>query len=425
MLIIKEFLSSNTSIKSDYSNCCLVMAITFFFRWVFVHCDVFLFSQPKSLHACVPPKSPTKPAVPPPSPDMLRAIRKGQPTAKIPKQPKVNPSLSVKKRSQSDVDYGKVHYPIHGIDYMSRKESTGHSRTSSVSSDSTGVIRNGSRTQSFTDHELLISPTAVNQFERLHHEMTYVEPGSGSMRDRVKELKQELRQAEEQEKFYRESRIQANERYKQNKIKANELKMKIQDGEDRLQKLEFKIQQSRGRLYEKQRTVEESLGNTRRAENVTNEVVRDKQMYEHKIAKANAVRDRALTGLRELSRRLTIKQAAIQNAQDHATTMNARAKMLTDMKEMYRLRLHNIRAKSSNSSSKNQKYAYRIERLQESIAAYRERFKQAEKMLLPLKMYANQLEDAIRKERGNATRLSYDLAAYKQRLRGAQMYSDL
>lgn len=294
-----------------------------------------------------------------------------------------------------------------------------------MSSDSTSVTRNGSRSQSFADPEPLISPNAVKQFERLHHEMTYVEPGSGSMRDKVIELKKELRQVEEQEKFCRESRIQANERYKQNKIKANELKIKIQDGEDRLQKLEFKIQQARGKLYERQRIVEESLGNKRRAENVTMQVVRDKQMFEHETTKANAVRDTALTRLREMSRRLTIKQAAIQNAYDHASAMNARAKMLTDMKEMYRLRLNNIRAKSANSSSKNQKYAYRIERLQESITSYTERFKQAEKMLLPLKMYANQLEDAIQKEKGNTTRLSYELAAYQQRLRGAQMYSDL
>lgn len=385
------------------------------------------FFQPKSLHVCIPPKTP-KSTVAPPSQDMLRAIREGQPTSKIPKQYKVNPSLLVKnkkKRSQSDNDYGKVHFPVHGIDYMTRKESTSHSRSSSLSSDSTGNARNGSRSQSFTDHEPLISPDTVQQFESLHHEMTYTEPGSGSMRDKVIELKQELRKAEEQEMMNKQSRMNANERYKKNKIKAHELKMKIQDGEDMLQRLEIKVQTTRGRLYERQRIVEESLGNKHRAENVTKQTVREKGIYEYEISEANAARDSALTRLRELSRRLTIKQTSIQNAQDHTHAMNARAKMLQDMRQTYHQRLRNIQAKSANRSIKNQKYAHRIELLHESIAAYTERFKRAEKMLLPLKMYVNQLEDAIGKEKSSTTRLSYELAAYQQRLRGAQMYSDL
>lgn len=352
---------------------------------------------------------------------MLKAIRQGQPTAKVPKQPKVNPSLAVKKRSHSDYDYGKVHYPVHGIDYMTRREES-HSRSSSVSSGD-NTIRDGSR--SSFDHEPLVSPNTIQQFERLHHEMTYTEPGSGSMRDKVIELKKELHKAEEDEKVFKESRILANQRYKKDKMQASELKTKIQNGEDKLQRLEIKLQQARGKLYERQRLVEESLGNKRRAENVTRQTVREKEMFEYEITEANAARDSALTRLRDLARQLTLKQAAIHNAQDHAHAMNARAKMLTDMKEMYRLRINNIHSKSTDLNIKNEKFAQRIYQLQESIASYTERFKRAEKMLLPLKMYANQLEDAIGKEKANTTRISYDLVACQARLRGTQMYSDL
>ncbi|KAK3748839.1 hypothetical protein QZH41_006625 [Actinostola sp. cb2023] len=381
---------------------------------------------PKSLHACVFPKTPAKSSVPAPSSDMLKAIREGQPTAKIPKQPQVNPSLSVKKRSLSaDQDYGKVHFPVHGIDYMTRKESTSQSRSSSLSSDSAGMFRIGSRSESFTEIEPLISPKTVQQFERLHHEMTYVEPGSGSMKDKVIELKEELREAVEQERVAKESRVLAIQRYKKNRGQANELKFRVQDAEDKLQRLEIKLQETRGRLYERNRIVEESLGDQRRAENVTRQAVCVKQNFEYEITEAHAARDSAMIRLRDVSRRLTVKQAAIQNAEDHRHAMLARVKMLTDMKEMYNLRVNNIHFKSGNLATKNEKYAHRVHILQDSVAACTERFKRAEKMLLPLKMYANQLQDAVAVERANTMRLSYDLAASHQRLRGAQMYSDL
>lgn len=377
---------------------------------LFVECNVFIF-QPKSLHACVPPKPP-KPAVAAPSSDMLKAIREGQPTAKIAqKPPPVNPSLSVKKRTGSETDYGKAHYPVRGIDYMTRRQES-HSRSSSLSSEDRAS-------------EPAVSPTAIKQFEQLHHEMTYTEPGAGSMRDKVIEYKRALREAQEIEKTAKEAKTQANHRYRNSYMTSKELRTIILEKEERLQKVESKLQIARGKLYERQRLVEESLGDKRRAENLTLQTIKEKETMHHEIIEAKNAREMSVKKLREVSRKLTIKQTAVQNAQDHEQALKARAKTLNDMKEMYRLRINSIHNKRANLSMKNEQSVQRIYLLQQSLSAYSERIKQAEKMLLPLKMYANQLEDAIRKTRSNKNRVSYDLATYQQRLRGAQMYSDL
>jgi chromosome segregation ATPase len=355
---------------------------------------------------------------------MLKAIRGGQPTTKLPRKPKINPSLVTRKKSFSDAnDYGKVHFPVHGIDYMTRRDST-HSRTSSTSSDSGNVFR--SRSESSNDQwEQLVSPKAVREFEQLHAEMTYVEPGGGSMKDKVKQLKEEVHKAVQEEKDAKQAKDLAAQQYKKNKIHAKELKWRIRDGEDKLQRLETKLENTRGRLHERGRIVEESLGNKRRAENVTKENIRDKKNIEYEIIEMKAARDSALTRLREVSRRLAVKQAAIQNADDHAHAMTARAKVLSDMKEMYKLRINNIHSRSSQSSMKNEKQIHRLHILEDSIGECKERFRRAEKMMLPLKIYINQLQDAAAEEKTNTRRLSYELAAYQQRLRGARQYSDL
>lgn len=357
---------------------------------------------------------------------MLKAIREGQATAKLPRKPKINPSLVTQKKSLSESnDYGKVHYPVHGIDYMTRRDSSlSRSRTSSTgSSDSGNVFR--SRSQSSSDqYEPLVSPRAVKEFERLHSEMTYAEPGSGSMKDKVKQLKEQIQDAIEQEKDAKEGKELAAQRYKKSKILAKELKWRMQDVEDKLQRVETKLENTRGRLHERSRIVQESLGNKKRAENVTKETIREKENIEYEITEVNAARDSALSRLREVSRRLAIKQAAVQNAQDHFNAMSARSKMLSDMKEMYKLRINNIHSRSSQLSMKNEKQVHRIHILEDSIADCTERFKRAEKMILPLKIYINQLQDALTEEKSNTRRLSYELAAYQQRLRAARHYTD-
>lgn len=269
-----------------------------------------------------------------------------------------------------------------------------------------------------------MSPKAVKEFERIHAEMTYAEPGSGSMKDKVKQLKEQIQGAFQQEKDAKEAKELAAQRFKKNKILAKELKWRIQDAEDKLQRLETKVENTRGRLHERSRIVQESIGNKKRAENVTKENIREKENITYEITEVNAARDSALKRLREVSRRLAVKQGAVQNAEDHFNAMNARSKMLSDMKEMYKLRINNIHSKSSQVAMKNEKQVHRIHIVEDSIAECTERFRRAEKMMLPLKIYINQLQDAVMEEKSNTRRLSYELAAYQQRLRAARHYTD-
>lgn len=362
-------------------------------------CVYFVHFQPKSLHACPP-------AVPPPSSAMLKAIRESsmkgknaeEAAAKTKTRP-LNNALTLKKEAQ--VNYpnlpNNVHSsymtPLYGVNYPQR----------AVENDI-----NSNWAQASSISKITNIGAALEQ---------HGEPGMGSLKDRVVALKEALRVATERQAKAKEGIPAARKRFQEAKILLSKMERKRFIAEDKVEKLEEKIHHQEGRLQNKYRTMSENWHVNHQFKQKKSEELRNWKNIEYEITELKAAREASMERVREASRRLVIVQSAIQNADDRCRELNARSRTLQDMLEMYNKRIRDLRSKSLEKSVVTKKKATRKDMLQDYISERKERFKRAERRLLPLKIYINQLHDSIEDGHKELRHAQLLLANCKQRIR--------
>ena len=340
-------------------------------------CVYFVHFQPKSLHACPP-------AVPPPSSAMLKAIRESsmkgknadEAAAKTKTRP-LNNALTLKKEAQGNHPNlpNNVHSsymtPLYGVNYPQRAVENDINSNWAQASSISNITNIGA---------------ALEQ---------HGEPGMGSLKDKVVALKEALRVATERQAKAKEGIPAARKRFQEAKILLSKMERKRFIAEDKVEKLEEKIHHQEGRLQNKYRTMSENWHVNHQFKQKKSEELRNWKNIEYEITELKAAREASMERVREASRRLVIVQSAIQNADDRCRELNARSRTLQDMLEMYNKRIRDLRSKSLEKSVVTKKKATRKDMLQDYISERKERFKRAERRLLPLKIYINQLHDSI------------------------------
>lgn len=358
-----------------------------------------VFFQPKSLHACAP-------TVPPPSSAMLKAIREASLKTKNPaeavqktKTHRLNSALSLKKEPQGHHPNwtNNVHSsyvsPVYGINYPQR--STDHDKNNNWPQ-SSGIS----------------NITTIAALE------AHGEPGVGSIRDKVVTLKEALRQATERQATAKQAIPAAVKRFQEAKMLLSKLERKRLVAEDKVAKFEEKIHHQEGRLENKCRAMSENWQVNHKIEQKKSEDLRNLRNIEYEMTEMKAAREASLKRVHEATRKVVIVQSALQNAEDRYRELNARRRTLQDMLEMYQKRMKDLRILSREKAAIVEKKSLRKNLLEDHIADSNDRFKRAERRLLPLKIYINQLHESIEdawKETNHARIL---LTNYKQRLKG-------
>ena len=365
-----------------------------------MECVYFLHFQPKSLHACPP-------AVPPPSSAMLKAIRQSSTKSKNSaeavaksKTQRLNNALTLKKESQESHSewlpnnmHSSYVSPVFGVYYPQRPGE--HDK-------------NNNWPQS----------SAVSNITGIEALEPHGEPGTGSIRDKVVALKEALREATERETSAKQAIPAAVKRFQEAKTRLSKLERKRFIAEDKIEKLEDKVHNQEGRLEEKCRVMSENWQVNHKIEQQKSQDLRNMKNIEYEITELKAAREASMKRVHEASRRMVIVQSALQNTEDRYRELTARRRTLQDMLGMYHKRIKDVRSMSREKSAAAENKVLRKDLLEFHIADRNERFKRAERRLLPLKIYINQLHDALEDGRNELRHAQYLLANCKQRLRG-------
>lgn len=366
-----------------------------------MECVYFLNFQPKSLHACPP-------AVPPPSSAMLKAIRQASVKSKNPaeaavksKNQRLNNALTLKKDPQEDhakwANSSSSTYPtpVYGINYPRRSSSS--SDTNNNWPASSGVIN-------------------VTSLGSLEHAST--EPGVGSIRDKVIALKEALRQATERQTVAKQGIPPAVKRFQEAKKLLAKLERKRFIAEDKVVKLEERIRYQEGRLDSKYRAMSENWQVNHKIAQQKNEDVRNIRNIEYELTEVKAAKEASMKRVQEAARRAVVVQSALQNAEDRRRELSSRRRTLQDMLEMYHRRIKELRNKSREKSAHVEDKFLRMNLMEDYIADSNDRFRRAERRLLPLKIYINQLHDSLEQTRNETRHAGYLLANFQQRRKG-------
>lgn len=347
----------------------------------------FLTFQPKSLHACPP-------AVPPPSSAILKAIRESSMKSNDPEEavviPKarnrLNSALTLKKEPQGD----HVNWTNNANNLQTnRDKARSWPRSSGVSN---------------------VSGKSALE--------TRAEPGMGSIPDKVVAMKDALREANERQAAAKQARPEAIKRYQEAKMAIAKLDRKRFSLEDKVEKVEEKIRRQEERLLVKRRMANENWQFNFRIEEKTSEDCRNVKNIEHEMTEVKAATEAYMKRVNEMSGRVFVVQSALQDAQDRYRELSARKHALEDMLEMYNKRMKDVVSFSREKTANIENKAMRKSLLEDHIADRIDRFKRAERRLLPLKIYIGQLHDSLEDTRKEIRHARYLLANVKQRLGG-------
>lgn len=283
--------------------------------------------------------------------------------------------------------------PVYGVDYPQRS-------------------RDNDKNNNWPQSSGVSNVTSIGALE------VHGEPGVGSIRDKVVALKEALQEATERYARAKEEKPAAVKRFQEAKMFLSKLERKRLIAEDKLAKLEEKIDYQERRLESKCRAMAENWQVKNKIEQQKSEDLRNMRNIEYEITEVKAAREASMKRAHEASRRVVIVQSAAQNAEDRLRELNARRRTLKDMLDMYHRRIKDLRNLSREKNAKVENKSLRKNLLEDHIADNNERFKRAERRLLPLKIYINQLHDSLEDARNETKHAQYLLANCKQRLRG-------
>lgn len=247
---------------------------------------------------------------------------------------------------------------------------------------------------------------------------TRAEPGVGSIREKVVSLKEALHSATEREAKAKEAIPPAVKRFKEAKILLAKLERKRFIAEDKVTKLEDRVQNQQRRLDSKYRSLNESWQVNHKIERQKSDDLRNIRNIEYELTEVKAAREASMQRVREASHRAVVIQSALQNAEDRKRELYSRKRTLQDMLEMYRKRMKDLGSTCQEKGATVENKFLQINLMEDYIADSNERFGRAERRLLPLKIYINQLHDAIDQARNETRHASYLLANCQQRLKG-------
>lgn len=244
------------------------------------------------------------------------------------------------------------------------------------------------------------------------------EPGMGTIRGKAVEMKNALREANERETAAKQARPEAIKRYQEAKMATTKLEHKRFSLEDKLEKVEEKIRRQEERLFMKRRMAKETWQLNFRIEEKTSEDCRNVKNIEYEMTEVKAAIEAYMKRVNEMSGRVFVVQAALQDAQDRYRELSARKHTLEDMLEMYNKRMKDVANFSRQKTANIENKAMRKTLLEDHIADRIGRFQRAERRLLPLKIYIGQLHDSLEDTRKETRHARYLLANVKQRLSG-------
>ena len=338
---------------------------------------------------------------------MLKAIREGSMNSKNPtevtakaKNKRFNSALTLKKEPEENhaewMNGHQSNYPSsgYGISYLQKRTSFESKNNFPASSGVSNAARVG---------------TSDN---------TRVEPGVGSIREKVVSLKEAVRSATEREAKAREGIPPAVKRFKEAKILLAKLERKRFIAEDKVAKLEDRIQDQQRRLDSKYRSLNENWQVNHKIERQKSDDLRNIRNIEYELTEVKAAREASMLRAREASRRAVVIQSALQNAEDRKRELYSRKRTLQDMLEMYRKRMKDLKNTYQEKGATVENKFLQMNLMEDYIADSNERFGRAERRLLPLKIYINQLHDSIDQARNETRHASYLLANCQQRLKG-------
>ena len=365
-------------------------------------CVYFLNFQPKSLHACPPP-------VPPPSSAMLKAIREAsikpknaaETAVKSNNQQRVNKALTLKKdpqeshsRWERNNSYSSYPTPVYAS----------YPRRSSSSSD---IQSNWPASSGISN------VTSLGSLE-----VSTSEPGMGSIRDKVVALKEALREATERQSKAKEGIPAANKRFQDAKKLLAKLERKRFIAEDKVVKLEERIRYQEGRLNSKYRAMSENWQVNHKIEQKKSEDLRNIRNIEYELTEVKAAREASVKRVHDATRRAVLVQSSLQKADDRKRELVTRKRSLQEMLEMYHKRIRELKSKAREKSAQVESKFLRMNLIEDYIADRKDRFARAERRLLPLKIYINQLHDSLDQVRNETRHAEYILANFQQRLKG-------
>lgn len=365
-----------------------------------MECVYFLNFQPKSLHACPP-------VVAPPSSAVLKAIRESSVKSKNPseaavksKNQRLNNALTLKKEPQENQPkranslHSTYPTPVYGVSYPKRSSV---SETNNNWSASSGIS----------------NATSIEALEHPH-----TEPGLGSIRDKVVALKEALQEATDRQTKAKQGIPPAVQRFQDAKTLLAKMERKRFIAEDKVVKIEERIRYQEGRLDNKCRAMSENWQMNHKIERKKSEDVRNIRNIEYELTEVKAAREVSVRRLHDASRRAVVVQSALQNAEDRKRELNSRRRTLQDMLEMYHKRIKELRGLTREKSAHVEDKFLRMNLMEDYIAESNDRFRRAERRLLPLKIYINQLHDSLDQARNETRHAEYLLANCQQRLKG-------
>lgn len=313
----------------------------------------------------------------------------------------MNNALTLKKDPQenqfkwANTSYSTYPTPVYGLGYPRRSSSS--SETNNNWPASSGI-------SNVTNVKLLEHPSS--------------EPGVGSIRDKVISLKAALREATERQTKAKEGVPPAIKRFQEAKKLLAKLERKRLIAEDKVAKLEQRIRYQEGRLDSKFRAMSENWQVNHKIEQKKSEDLRNIRNIEYELTEVKAAKEVSVRRVQEAARRAVVVQSALQNVQDRTRELNSRKRTLRDMLEMYHKRIRDVKNKSREKASNVEDKFLRMNLMEDYIADSNDRFRRAERRLLPLKIYINQLHDSIEQTRNETRHSDYLLANCQQRLKG-------
>lgn len=317
------------------------------------------------------------------------------------KNHRLNNALTLKKDPQEDhpkcatSSHSAYPTPVYGISYPRRSSSS--SDTNNNWPASSGISN-------------------VTSLRSLEHPS--VEPGVGSIRDKVIALKDALRQATERQAVAKQGIPLAVKRFKEAKTLLAKLERKRFIAEDKVVKLEERIRYQEGRLDSKYRAMNENWHENHKIEQKKSEDLRNIRNIEYELTEVKAAKEASMRRVQEAARRAVVTQSALQNAEDRRRELVSRRRTLQEMLEMYHKRIRELKNKSREKSAHIEDKFLKMNLMEDYIAESNDRFKRAERRLLPLKIYINQLHDSLEQARNETRHAGYLLANCQQRLKG-------
>ena len=409
---------------------------------------LLLVFQPKSLHACPKP-------VAAPASDILRAIRESARTGVTPeeiiakhkhREPHVNTALTLNKRTtlprtrnDSSVSFG--------INYNVRKAPTVDRNSNIVSSWSNGVTgpshypllhqsHHPSVVMRPSHHPVSVTqqsqqPVAVNARPRSDSSSstssacsyrTHSDVDSGSLREKVIQLKQELKHCNERQEEDQQKKLEANKRCQEAKRIFSERHKKLAAANEKLERVLDKLDKAEHRLLYLERRKSENIQEKEKLEKEQLGEEREIKNVQYEITEAKSAKELTLQRLREVSQRVSARQLALQRAEGRMRARSKRAKALEDVIGSFRMKIRNLHVNKAKKLAKSEDQTHRLHLLEHSIEYNEERSRVAEGRLLPLKIYTNQLQDAVEERRESLSKAQRQLASYTQRLRHYRRY---